>query len=80
MCQDSSHSSDHLRKNYMPAIQLDTTYVVDSYSLTHRRSFSIVLPRESKFISVKNPDQRSGLLLLLPFILKKKRKKRKEPD
>jgi hypothetical protein len=27
---------------------------------------------------VKNPDQRSGLLLLLPFLLRKKRKKRKK--
>jgi hypothetical protein len=29
-------------------------------------------------VSVKNPDQRSGLLLLLPFLMKKKRKKRKK--
>jgi hypothetical protein len=40
-----------------------------------RRSESSSTERE---FSVKNPDQRSGLLLLLPFLLKKKRKKRKK--
>ena len=35
------------------AIQLDTRYAVVSYTLTPMRSFSIVLPRESKFVSIQ---------------------------
>lgn len=41
-------------KNGIAAIQLDTTYVVVSFSLTHMGTLSIVLPRESESISI-NP-------------------------
>jgi hypothetical protein len=54
----------------------------EEYGQIHRENSQadedpIFHTHNNSFDDVKNPDRRSGLLLLLPFLLKKKRKKRK---